>query len=157
MRLGDNPTNKERAAHDAAGAAYRRALDDIEKRQNTFWCYLLMALDSTSLMLIRHDCVDHKGLADGHRAWELLQETFCSNETVTVVILMRHLARLLLKEDEALHNFFIRAQKLSTRRNKQERKNQSRCLMQWNSMVYQSATNISWSKKPSIRLAALFC
>ena len=40
VRLGDNPTNEERAAHDAAEEAYRRALDDIEKRKNTLWCYL---------------------------------------------------------------------------------------------------------------------
>ena len=76
VRPGDNPTNEERASHDAAEEAYRRALDDIEKRKNTLWCYLAMVLDSTSLMLIRHDCVDHKGLGDGHKAWGLLQDIF---------------------------------------------------------------------------------
>ena len=114
-RLGNDPTDEARAAHDAAEAAHRRALDDIEKRKNTLWCYLAMVLDSTSLMLIRHDCVDHKGLGDGHKAWGLLQERFRSNETVTVVSVMRQLARLALREDEALHNYFIRAQELSTR------------------------------------------
>ena len=114
-RLSDNPTNEERAAHDAAEEAHRRALDDIEKRKNTLWCYLALVLDSTSLMLIRHDCVDHKGLGDGHKAWGLLQDRFRSNETVTVVSLMRQLSRLQLKEDEALHSYFIRAEELSTR------------------------------------------
>ena len=32
-RLGIDPTNEERAAQDAAEAAYRRALDDIERSQ----------------------------------------------------------------------------------------------------------------------------
>ena len=74
-----------------------------------------MVFDSTSLMLTRHYCVDHNGLGDGHKAWGLLQDRFRSNETVTVVSLMRQLSRLQLKEDEALHNYFIRAQELSTR------------------------------------------
>ena len=42
-----------------------------------------MVFDSTSLMLIRHDSVDHKGFGDGHKAWGLLQKKFRSNETVT--------------------------------------------------------------------------
>ena len=66
-------------------------------------------------MLIRHDCVDHKGLGDGEKPWGLLQERFRSNETVTVVSMMRQLARLALREDEALHTYFIKAQELSTR------------------------------------------
>ena len=40
---------------------------------------------------------------------------FRNDEIVTVVIVMRHLAHLQLKEDEALHTYFIRAQELSTR------------------------------------------
>ena len=72
-----------------------------------------MVFDSTSLILIKHDCVDTKGLCVGHIAWGFLQENFRSNETVTVVRLMRQLARPQLKEDEALHNYFIRAQVLS--------------------------------------------
>ena len=58
-----------------------------------------MVVNSTSLMLIRHDCADRKGL--GHKAWGLLQERFRSNETVTVVSVMRQLARLTLEEDWA--------------------------------------------------------
>ena len=116
-RHGNDPTNVERAAHHAAEAAYRRALDGIEKRKNTLWCYLAMVLDSTSLMLIRHDCVDNKGPGGERKAWVLLQQRFQSDATATVVslILMRQLARLKLKEDEALHNYFVRAQELSTR------------------------------------------
>ena len=72
-----------------------------------------MMLGSTSLMLIRHDCVDNKGLGDGRKAWVLLQQRFRSDETVTVVSVMRKLARLQLKEDEALYKYFNRAQELS--------------------------------------------
>ena len=90
--------------------AYRRALDDTEKRKNTLWCYLDKVLDSTGLMSVRHDCVDHKGLGDSHKTWGILQDRFRSNETVKVASLMRQLSRLQLKEDEELPSFFIREQ-----------------------------------------------
>ena len=44
------------------------------------------------------------------------KEKFRSYETVIVVSVMRQLARLQLKEDEALHNYCIRVEELSTRR-----------------------------------------
>ena len=113
--LPDGASDEQRAAHDAATEAYMRAVNDIQKRNNTLWCYLAMVLDSTSLILIRHDCVDNKSLRDGRKAWVLLQQRFRSDETVTVVSVMLQLVRLQLKEDEALHNSFIRAQELSTR------------------------------------------
>ena len=114
LPLPDGASDEQRVAHDAATEAYMKAVIDIQKRHNTLWCYLAMVLDSTSLMLIRHDRVDHNGLGDGRKAWVLLQQRFRSDETVTVVSMMRQLARLQLKEDEALHNYFIRAQELST-------------------------------------------
>ena len=33
MRLGNDPTNEERAARNVAEAAHRRALDDFQKRK----------------------------------------------------------------------------------------------------------------------------
>ena len=66
-------------------------------------------------MLIRHDCLDNKGLGDGHKAWGLLQERFRSNKTVKVTSVKRQLARLTLKENEALPQYVIRIQELSTR------------------------------------------
>ena len=69
IRSGDNPRNEKRTVHDAAEEPYRRSLDDIEKRKNTLWCYLSLALYSNKLMLVRHDCVDHMGVSDGHKAW----------------------------------------------------------------------------------------
>ena len=68
-RLGNQLTDEERGADDAAEAAYRKTLDDIEKRKNTLRCYLAKVLDSNSLMLIRQEFVDQKGLGDGHKAW----------------------------------------------------------------------------------------
>ena len=59
--------------------------------------------------------MDNKGLDDGRKAWVLLQQRFRSDETVTVVSVMRQLAGLQLKEDEEIHDYFIRAQELSTR------------------------------------------
>ena len=92
-----------------------KAVTDIQKRRNTLWCNLAMVLDSTSLMLVRHDCGDNKGLGDGRKAWILLRQRFRSGEFVTVVIVMQQLARLQLKEDKALHNYFVRSKELSTR------------------------------------------
>ena len=74
-----------------------------------------MTLDASSFMLIRHDCVNNKGLGDGQKAWQLLQQRFRSDETTTDISLMRQLARLQLREDEAIHQYFIRAQELVTR------------------------------------------
>ena len=58
--------------------------------------------------------MDNKGLGDARKAWVLLQQKFRSDETLTVLSVMRQLARLQLKEDEALHSFFIRAKDMST-------------------------------------------
>ena len=88
-RLTDPASDEIRAAHDAAIEADMKAVIDIQKRNNTLWCYFAMVLDSTILMLIRHDCVDIKGLCDGGKAWVLLQQKFRSDETVTVVSVMR--------------------------------------------------------------------
>ena len=75
-RLDNDPTKEESATHDAAEAAYGRALDDIEKRENTLWCCLAMVLDSTSLIVIRHNSMDNRGLGGGHKAWVFLHQRF---------------------------------------------------------------------------------
>ena len=111
-RLPDGVSDEQHAAQDAATEAYMKAVIDIQKRNNTIWCYLAKVLDSTTLMLIRHH-LDNKGLGDGREAWVLLQQKFQSDETVTVVNVVWQQSRLHLKEDDALHNYFIRAQELS--------------------------------------------
>ena len=74
-----------------------------------------MTLDASSLKIIRHDYVISKGLGDGQKARQLLQRLFRNDETTTVINLMRQLARLQLREDEAIHQYFIRMQELVTR------------------------------------------
>ena len=106
-RLPDGAVDEQRAAHDAATEANVKAVTDKQKRNNTLRCYLAMVLDSTSLMLIRHECVDNKGPSNGGKASVFLQQRFRSDETATVASVMRQLARLQVKEDEALHNYVI--------------------------------------------------
>ena len=71
-RLPDGASDEQRAPHDEATEAYMRAVNDMQKRNNTLWCYLTMVVGSTSLMLIRHDSVVNKGLGNGRKAWVLL-------------------------------------------------------------------------------------
>ena len=63
-----------------------------------------MTLDPSSLMLIQHDCVK--------KARQFLQQWIRSDEIATVINLMRHLIRLQLRGDDAIHQCFIRAQEL---------------------------------------------
>ena len=114
-RLLDGASDEQRAAHDAAAKAYMKTVTDIQKRNNTVWCYHAMVFDSTNLMLIRHDCVDNKGPGKGRNAWVLLQQKFRSDETVTVVSAIWQLGCLQLKKNDALHSYFIHAKELSTR------------------------------------------
>ena len=114
-RLPDGASDEQSAADDAATEAYMNSVADIEKRNNTLWCYFAMVLNSTSLIIIRHYCEDNKGLGNGHKIWTLLQQRFRSDETMPVVSVMPQLAHLPLKEHKAQHNYFIRAQELSTR------------------------------------------
>ena len=74
-----------------------------------------MTIDASSLMLIRQDCVNSKGFGDVQKAWQLLQQRFRSDETTTVISLIRQLAKLKLREVEAIDQYFIRAQKLVNR------------------------------------------
>ena len=54
-------------------------------------------------------------LGDGTRAWNLLKERFRSEASPTVVALVSQIGRMRLKPDEALQEYFIRAQELMTR------------------------------------------
>ena len=74
-----------------------------------------MTLDASSLILIRHDCVNSKCPRDRQKAWRLLQQRFRSDETTTNISLLRQLARLQFREDKAIHQYFSRAQELVTR------------------------------------------
>ena len=74
-----------------------------------------MTIDASSLMLIRHDFVNSNGLGDGQKAWQLLKQRFRSDETTTVISLMRQLAKIQFREDETIHQNIIRAQELVSR------------------------------------------
>lgn len=113
--LAVDATDGARVAHEANVERYERAVAEVMNSRNTLWCYLAMVLDNTSLMLIKHDCLDRNGTGDGAKAWQLLQRRFQSEETVTVVSVMRQLAKLKLRDDEDLPKFFIRAQELLAR------------------------------------------
>ena len=76
---------------------------------------MAMTLDASSLILIRHDCVNSKCLRDGQKAWLLLQQRFRSDETTPIISLMRQLGRLQFREDKAIHQYFIRGQEMVTR------------------------------------------
>ena len=45
-------------------------------------------------MLLKHDCVHTNGLGDSQKRWHMLQQQFQNEERVTMVSVMRQLARL---------------------------------------------------------------
>ena len=71
--LGDAPTNEQREAHRVATEEFENNRKIFRDDKNTLWCLLALTLDSTSLMLIRHDFVGKDGLGDGIRALKLLK------------------------------------------------------------------------------------
>ena len=93
----------------------RIKVEEKVNRNNTVWCYLALTLDSTTLMTIRHDCVNADGMGDGEAAWRCVMDRFRSNEAPTVVSIVSQLARLKLTDGEDIQNFFIRAQELYSR------------------------------------------
>ena len=101
--------------HESQIQARATAAQEEDCRNNQIWCCLAMTLDASSIMLIRLGCVNNKGLGDGQKAWQLLQQRFRSNGTTTVTNLMRQLARIQLREDKAIHWYIIRAQELVIR------------------------------------------
>ena len=76
------------------------------------WCHLELTLDATTLMPMRHDCVEDDGIGEGAKTWMLLQERFQIVEMPIVVTLVAQLARLQLEDAEDLDGFFIRGQEL---------------------------------------------
>ena len=91
-----------------------KQFEDIKERNNSVWCHLALALDKTSLMCIRHDCLSKDGTGDGAKGWRLLQQRYSNVEKPTVVSLVRPLSRLQLGE-EKLHQYFIRSQEFMSR------------------------------------------
>ena len=113
--LANGATNDEKKNHKVLKDAYEKEVADIKEKRNNVWCHLALTLDTTALMLMRHDCVGDDGIGDGAKAWRLLQERFQSVETPTVVTLVAQLARLQLEDSEDLDSFFIRGPELLKR------------------------------------------
>ena len=113
--LEEGATNPERERHRQAVAEYEKRVSELNEKSNSVWCNLALVLDTTTLMLIKHDCLNDNGTGNGTKAWKMLQERFQSVETPTVVSLVSQLARLQLRRGEDLDTFFIRGQELMTR------------------------------------------
>ena len=119
-QLANELSNDEEKNHKVLKDAYEKEVADIKEKRNNLWCHLALALDATTLMLMRHDCVGDDGIRDGAMAWKILRKRFQSVETPTVVTLVAQLARLQLEDAERLDSFFIRGQELLTRLQKVE-------------------------------------
>ena len=116
--LREDANDAQTREHEAQTQARATAVQEDESRNNQIWpiwCYLAMTLDASSLVLIRHDCVNSKGLGDGQKAWQLLQQRLRSDEKTTDISLRRQFAKLQLREDKANQHYFIRAQELVNR------------------------------------------
>ena len=73
------------------------------------WAYLIQCLDKRSVMMLKSQC---KG--DGPAAWKALAAHFSSTETPRVMTLLERFTSLVLKPDEEMVDYLIRAEELST-------------------------------------------
>ena len=83
--LANEASNDEKKNHKVLKDANEKEVADIKEKRNSVWCHLALTPDTTTLMLMRHDCVGDDGIGDGAKAWRLLQERFQSVETPTVL------------------------------------------------------------------------
>ena len=81
--LANGASNDEMRKHKVLKDAYEKEVADIKEKRNNVWCHLVLTLDATTLMLMRHDCVGEDGTGDGAKACKLLQERFKSVKTPT--------------------------------------------------------------------------
>ena len=72
--LGYAPLNEQREAQRVATEEFENNKKKFRNDKITLWCMLALTLDSTSLMLIRHDCVGKDGVGDGTRAWKFCRK-----------------------------------------------------------------------------------
>ena len=56
--------------------AREKEIADIKEKRNNAWCHLELALDETTLKLMRHYCVGNDGIEDVAKALKLLKEKF---------------------------------------------------------------------------------
>ena len=56
--LVNGASNDEKKNHKVLKDAYEKEVADIKEKRNDAWCHLALTLDATTLMLMRHDCVE---------------------------------------------------------------------------------------------------
>ena len=110
--LAEDASNEQKTAWDAKVRERNKQIEEIKERNNTVWCHIALALDSNSLLYIRHDCLLSDGVGDGAKAWRLLQQGYTNVEKPTVTSLVRQISRLQLDKNEKLSEYFFRAQEL---------------------------------------------
>ena len=92
--LANRASNDEKKKQEVLKGAYQKEVADIKEKRNNLWCHMVLILDATTLMLMRHNCLGDGGLRDGAKAWKLLQEKFWRVKTRTVMTLVAKLSRL---------------------------------------------------------------
>ena len=112
---GQNANDAQTRECEVQTQARATAANENANRKNQIWCHLAMTLDARRLMLIRHACVNSKGLGYCQKAWLLLWQRFGSDETTTVISLMKQWGRQQIRQHKAIHQYFFRAQELVTR------------------------------------------
>ena len=55
--LAEDASEQQRAERETKVQQRNKKIEDIKERNNSVWCHLALALDKTSLMYIRHDCL----------------------------------------------------------------------------------------------------
>ena len=90
----------------------KNAADQTTSNKNIFWCYLAIVLVNPSLISIKHDCLDRNGIGDGQKGPNFSQQRLKNDETVTVVSVMRQLAKLQFRYSQRLNNYSICAREL---------------------------------------------
>ena len=87
--LPEDASNEQKAEQEAKVQQRNKQIEEINERNNTVWCHIVLALDNNSLLYIRHDCLSSDGVGDGAKAWRPLQQGYSKVEKPTVVSLVR--------------------------------------------------------------------
>ena len=75
-KFPENTSDEERATRDVQQKEYAIKVEEKQNRNKTVWCYLALTLDSTTLMTIRHACVNADGMAFTATMHQLLRALF---------------------------------------------------------------------------------
>ena len=62
--LEEIATEEARMEHEKKVEKFGKELEEFKERNNQVWCLIALTLDSSSLMFIRHDCIDKDGIGD---------------------------------------------------------------------------------------------